>query len=86
MADWGQTLNIQARTNEGYYEENYVLGENPTRGEINAYFLTVLVGHYLINTLDFTQKFKNYWNTGVIGIQIYAVANNYNLGLKVKFN
>lgn len=84
IVDYGQTLNIQSRSD--YVETNAILGEHPTRGQITTYFATVLIGHYLINTLDFTQKIKNYWNTGVIGVQLYTVANNFKIGLKIKFN
>ena len=84
LADWGTTLDITGRYNEGYYENNRQLGRYPSRGKVNRYFVTrtllnYKMGQYMPEPFD-TWSF--YITTAVHGS---AAVNNYDIGLRINF-
>ncbi len=85
VIDWGQTLNITDRYDEGYFEKsNSLLGENPSRGEVNTYFASLIVTHLLI-THVLPSKYREPWLIGTFAISVSMVHNNYSIGLHCKF-
>lgn len=87
VVDWGQTLDI-ARNPTEYHEYNPILGRHPSEDEVNTYFMIVIPAQigagFLIEKLA-NEKWRNAFWTGCIGLELGMVANNYNLGLKVRF-
>ena len=82
--DWGTTLDITRRYDEGYYESNPILGRHPSAGTVNVYMgawalLHPVITHYLPG------KYRPYWQLITIGVSGGAAASNINLGLNVKF-
>lgn len=82
--DWGTTLDITRRSDEGYYESNPILGRHPSSGEVNEYMgawaiLHPVITHYLPG------KYRPYWQIITIGVSGGAAASNINLGLNIRF-
>ena len=82
IIDWGQTLDIV--DNHEYYETNPILGEYPTRAEVNRYFAYSL-GLQLLITHLLPSRYRNYWLGCNIMVSGYYVQNNYRIGLRVNF-
>ncbi len=83
VMDWGQTLDISDKPDE-YYETNFILGEHPSRSEVNMYFASLIVSELLITHLLPT-KYRKYWLGLNVGVAGSMVKNNYHVGLKVNF-
>jgi len=84
IIDWGTTLDIVDREDEGYYELNPLLGKHPSKGAVNTYFAisvasNILLSHFLSN------DGRKWWLSGRIIISGYLINNNYGIGLKVNF-
>lgn len=98
VADWGQTLHIRECEREStvfngqtYYkggcdhaERNPILGEYPTRGEVNAYFATTLILHTAI-AYYLPPPYRRIWQIVWIGVQANTVSRNINAGVKFSF-
>lgn len=84
IIDWGQTLNIVDRENEGYWETNPILGDHPDRGEVNTYFAVSILTNILISHL-LPNKWRKVWIGSRIMVSANLVNHNYNIGLKIKF-
>lgn len=84
LADYAQTRQI-AKQPDMYYEKyNQFLSNNPSVRDVDKYF----AGVFAVNTLlhkYLPEKYLSYYQTGLISVEIGCVANNYNIGLKVKF-
>ena len=81
--DWGQTLDVVDKS-DTHYEKNPILGEYPTRAEVNRYFAYSMAGQLLITYL-LPSKYRKYWLGLNIAISGYLVNHNYRLGLRVNF-
>ena len=65
-------------------ESNFILGPNPSRGDIDKYFIST----YALTTFAvwiLPEKWSHGLQAGVISIEIYAVNNNYQLGVEFNF-
>ena len=82
VLDWGQTLDIENHSN--LYETNFLLGDHPSRGEINTYFASLILTHILI-THVLPSEYRMAWLTGTFMISVGYVNNNYHLGLTFKW-
>jgi hypothetical protein len=86
VVDWQQTLDIS--NHEDLVESNCIMGKHPTDSEINTYFALALAAQigtgFLLGEL-FDEKYRDYFWMGCIGLEVGMVANNYSLGLKVRF-
>lgn len=82
VSDWGQTLHIAQ--DDRYTEDNKYLGKNPSRRDVNLYFLQRLVVHNLVGYL-LPKKYKNIFYVSVSAYQAEAVFRNYELGIRMKF-
>lgn len=65
-------------------ETNPILGKFPTRKTVTAYFLEVALGHALV-TYVLPAKYRPYWHGATIALEVGMVANNYRMGVSVKF-
>lgn len=93
VIDWGTTLDITERYDEGYYEMNPFLGKRPSRGEVNTWFLIGIPVKWLVTwalpreAYFFDIKWYPRKTFQIIGasIQTAAVVNNFSVGLKINF-
>jgi len=83
VIDWGQTLDIADRPDK-YYETNPILGEHPSRAEVNKYF-ACLMGTQILITHLLPSKYRKYWLSLNIAVSGYYVHNNYRIGLRVNY-
>jgi len=83
VADWGQTRTI-AMNPQLYREKNPVIGEHPSLGRVNAWFLGSLVVNNGI-MIALPKKYKPYYAGGVTAIETYFVVSNNHIGIKVEF-
>ena len=83
VADWATTRDLSRRYNEGYYENNPVLGKHPSTGRVDLYFVTAgLIGYTIADNLDqHRTTFLQAWTA----VEIYYTNRNLNIGLKMKF-
>jgi hypothetical protein len=83
VADWATTRDLTRRYNEGYYENNPVLGKNPSTGRVDLYFVSAgLLGYAIADNLDQNRKlFLQGWTA----VEILYTNRNLNIGLKMKF-
>lgn len=81
--DWGQTRYI-AQSHHGYYEHNVVLGDHPSSGRVDAYFVSAIVGTLLIGNALAPRHRKAFF-IGVIAFELIATTRNRTLGIKVSF-
>jgi len=90
--DWLQTKYIATHGNE-YRETNPMLGEHPSKGQVNAYFAglaafnvatsCLLPSEIIVN--DYKFKPRLMWQTSTFLGHGYAVISNYNLGVGMEW-
>ena len=81
-ADWAQTRQI-ARNPALFRELNPILGEHPSVGRVNTYFLAAMTLNYLF--ADWLGDNREFY-LGAIAVSEGVVVNrNASLGLKVRF-
>lgn len=83
IADWAQTRNSVKRPNE-FSETNKLLGEHPSTGKVNNYFMVGIAGHAAVSYLlppDWRQGWQYIW----IGIEVQKVYHNHSIGVKLTF-
>lgn len=83
--DWGQTRYIATHP-ERFHEHAAarVIGEHPSLGRVNSYFLVRMLG-----TVAIAEALPSPWRTaflgGTVAIELRAVRRNASLGIKVEF-
>ena len=82
LADWRQTRQIAS--DPDYYEHNPVLGENPTRSEVDRYFTIGAVAHFAVSRV-LPQKYRSWWQYTTLAFQAGTVGHNLQIGLDVEF-
>ena len=85
VADLGQTLWAQEHYwPTGQHEQNQILGEYPSRGEIWNYFA---VSYSLVTAITYAlpDKYSHGFQGGIITMEVIVINNNYGLGIGVKF-
>jgi len=83
IIDWGQTLDIADKPDQ-YYETNPILGEHPSKGDVNKWFMGC-IGIDLLITHIMPSKYRNYWLGLNILISGYYIENNYSIGLRMNY-
>ena len=82
-ADWGQTRNI-ARNPNKWHETNPMLGEHPSVSKVDSHFImSSVVGAVVLHSLP--SKYRDWALNAGIMIEAGCVANNFNLGIGIKF-
>lgn len=74
VVDWLQTRHISST--DQFYETNPILGEHPSRGNVNLYFATALLINYTM---------PEEWAPYVAFVQASVVDNNVRLGVQLKW-
>lgn len=83
-ADWAQTRTI-AKNPTQYHETNPLLGEHPSVGRVNNYFLTTLLGHALIANY-LSPEYRKLFQNATIGLEAgVAGRNKFNVGIGMTF-
>lgn len=80
IADWAQTRRIADDPN--YIETNPILGENPTSGDVNRYFVSAIILHNVIGEVILPKKLRKKYYIGVSLFQGAAVTHNFSIGVK----
>ena len=81
-ADWRQTQDIAHHPNID--EGNEFLGEHPTNGQINRYFLTSTTLQLAI-AYSLPSDWRRTWQSVGIGFELAFVLNNRAVGLRLNF-
>ena len=81
-ADWLQTRNI-ARNPDSYKEYNPILGEHPTVGSVNVFFLSQLVGNYYLT--EYFAENRMVWLQVHNVIRGGVVVRNASIGISMRF-
>lgn len=83
IADWNQTLQIVK--SDKHKEANKILGEYPSKDQINLYFSATFLAHYYI-ARKLKKPYRTYWQTIWIYREYDAVNHNRKIGLNINFN
>jgi len=94
VVDWAQTRYLvrhpidpkQADGTYNWRSEGYnrVLGEHPSIGRVNNYFLAATLGHAAISAL-LPPDWRKAWQYVVIGVEANTVERNHHIGIKMEF-
>jgi len=83
LVDYLQTRQI-AKYPEQYHEVNLILGEHPSIGKVNNYFMIASALTYIfIDALP--SEYRSYVLAAGIVVQAGVVAGNFNLGIKARW-
>lgn len=81
--DWATTRNMTRRYNQGYYEQNVILGKHPTTGQVDRYFaISIPVVFLLLDNLD---EYRKPALIGITAVEAAMVGHNLHIGLKLQF-
>ena len=83
IIDWGQTL-YAARRPDQYIERNRILGDHPSTGDVNRYFLATGIAHVGIAYV-LPPRYRRYWQWLWIAIEADTVNRNYKAGVRIEF-
>lgn len=90
--DYRMTSDLSKRKDESYYEKyNFILGEDPSRGRINTWFLgsmltkTVIAGLLPKNKIAWLGLGREFWLTWNVGVSSDLIQNNFEIGLEINF-
>lgn len=82
-ADWLQTRQV-AKNPDQFHEYNPILGEHPSQGKVNLYFLAAAGGLLLL--ADFLpSEYRTGLLYGVIAVQAVAITNNLQEGISIRW-
>ena len=81
---WDNTASVKSTNYYTASEVNPILGEHPSRGSVNLYFASVIVGHTAVARL-LPKPYRTFWQAIWIGGEITAVGHNHTAGFRVKF-
>ena len=81
--DWAQTRTI-AKNPQEHSELNPILGEHPSTGKVNNYFLATGLGHIaLAHVLG--SDWRKYFQYGTIGLEAVVTQRNKQRGIGMTF-
>lgn len=83
VIDWRQTQQI-VKNPTRYHEQNILLGDHPSMGELNRYAIMSIASTVLIADCLPSNWRKTYLGT-VIAIEVYTIHNNHNIGIRFGF-
>jgi hypothetical protein len=90
VVDYGQTRDLIYRQQHRdcsvgcYQEQNPILGKQPNRGKVNAYFvLTPLVTYAALNYLG--TDARTWALRGLVTLEAASVGKNFHLGLSLRY-
>ena len=83
ITDWGQTRYV-AKHPEAFMEKNAILGDHPRVGQVDRYFVTLLVGGYLFADWLSSHNRKGFL-AGISIVELKVTQHNKSIGVKVDF-
>jgi len=83
FSDWRQTRNI-ARNPNKYDETNFLLGKNPSIGEVNTHFVLGLAGVTAVSVMLSSDN-RKIWLGTITAIKMLSVIHNRNVGVSFAF-
>ena len=83
MLDYATTRDMSRRYNEGYREYNPILGQHPSTGQVDLYFVTAGLATWLI--ADNLDEYRKPFLQAVSALELVCVGNNLRIGLRVRF-
>jgi hypothetical protein len=81
--DFRQTREI-ALNPRRYYEHNQIIGEHPSVGRVNNYFLASAIGTYLLADA-LPEKYRRLFLSGALTVEVVTIVHNHKLGLRYNF-
>jgi len=75
----GSSARVYARPR--FHETNPILGDHPSDGEVNLYFLGCLIGNAAVSYI-LPPKYRAAWQYTSMAVQGYFVVNNYRIGVR----
>jgi len=82
MKDYQQTIDIVKKPDE-YSEQNKILGKNPSKSDINLYFISCALIHTGIAYI-LPEEYSKYWQSWQLLNNLKAAINNEKIGLDSK--
>lgn len=67
------------------YEQNLILGPHPTISTLNQYTAFCAAGHVVISMMLPQGKWRTNWQGFGIALEAVVIANNYRLGMRIKW-
>jgi hypothetical protein len=83
LVDYGQTRNIVQNPNE-YSERNHILSKHPAQAKVDLYMGSCAILHPIISYY-LPPRYRKIWQQITVGVEVFAVVNNYSIGLGMKF-
>ena len=91
LVDWRQTSNFHKQvyvdssgTVHTIRETNMIMGDGKSQARINAGCVVASLSHLLI-TMVLGPRERRLWQRATVAVEFAAVANNYNIGVRVTF-
>jgi hypothetical protein len=82
--DWLTTRDMSHRYDEGYYENNVVLGRHPSTQKVDIYFASCAILNYVV-TDYLPPKYRKAWLLVNSAVSLAAINNNLGIGLRFKY-
>jgi hypothetical protein len=83
VIDWGQARSI-AKHPAQFEEANPILGKHPSREKVDAYFIGVIGGGYLVADM-LSPGYRKLLLGGAVIVEISAVRHNRSIGVGFSF-
>jgi len=84
ITDWGQTRYIAHHPQEYRESFNPVLGEHPSIGRVDAWFVGALVVNNGV-MIALPKKYRPYYAGAVTAVETHFVISNNHIGIKIDF-
>lgn len=83
VLDMLQTSWIRAHPERRIYEMNPLMGPAPSQRTVTLYMTGAILGHVVVARL-LPKPLRSLWQGGVMGMEIYSVMSNHNIGIGFK--
>lgn len=83
VVDWTQTRYI-AKNPDRFKENNRILGEHPTLGNVNRYFIAAGIGHFVIASA-LSGEWRYAFQAVTITVRMRDVVGNHRIGIEFAF-
>ena len=83
VVDWAQTRHI-ADNPDLFYENNPLIGRNPSRRRVDMIFLVGAILHPIVS-YNMPKGWRDVWFGVSIGLELACVSNNFKIGVRMRF-
>lgn len=80
----GQPVGTFTQSTKSFHEKNSFLGENPSRKEVDRYFLAMIAGTAGLAYV-LPQQPRRWFLGGVVVLESIAVYENHRIGVRISF-